>query len=86
MSALPVIAPVARAAYVEVEYYDEKGAKKHWNLKESLIESKMMNRVLQHEIDHMDGIICVDLVKNPRELLLESDPKFYDKARFEVVK
>ncbi|HVT00846.1 MAG TPA: peptide deformylase [Patescibacteria group bacterium] len=85
MSALPVIAPVVRPAWVEVEYYDENGVRQVWNTKDDTQPHIMMNRVLQHEIDHMNGIINIDLVKNPNELFLESDPKFYHEAKFEEV-
>jgi len=33
-----------------------------------------------------DADINVDKVKSPKELILESDPKFYDNAGFEEVK
>ncbi len=43
-----------------------------------------MNRVFQHEIDHMEGIINIDRCLS-KELTLESDPKFYKKTKFEKV-
>ena len=86
MSALPVIAPVVHPAWVEVEYYDENGKKQIWKTKDDSQPHIMMNRVLQHEIDHMNGIINIDLVNDPKELFLESDPKFYDNAKFEEIK
>lgn len=70
MSVNPIIAPVDKPSWIEFEYLDEKG--------------KMYNRVFQHEIDHMDGIINIDLVKS-KELNFESDPSYYEKARFEEV-
>ncbi|HVZ12357.1 MAG TPA: peptide deformylase [Patescibacteria group bacterium] len=85
MSALPIIAPVARPARVEVEYLDEKGVVQVWNGKDTSNVNRMMNRVIQHEMDHMDGIINIDLVKNPSDLFLESDPNFYDIAKFEKI-
>lgn len=84
MSANPIIAPVVRPAWIEFEYYDENGDKKYWNRKDINKEGKICNRVFQHEIDHMDGIINIDRV-NSRELILESDPKFYKNAAFEEV-
>lgn len=45
----------------------------------------MLNRVFQHEIDHMNGIINIDKVKSPKELILESDPDFHKNAKFEEV-
>lgn len=85
MSAYPIIAPVVRPAWVEFTYYDEKGKKRKWDTKNNSDIGKMMNRVFQHEIDHMDGIINIDKVASTRELILESDPSFYDNAQFEEV-
>src|SRR5680860_1433719 len=82
MSAFPVIAPVTRPSWIEFEYYDEKGVRRYWNRKNDTKTNKIYNRVFQHELDHMDGIINIDRVES-RELTLESDPKFYEKAKFE---
>jgi len=78
MSANPIIAKVVRPEWVEFEYLNEKGEKAVWSEK----ENKIMNRVFQHEIDHMEGIINIDLVKSS-ELILLSDPKFFEEAKFE---
>lgn len=86
MSASPIIAPTIRPSWIEFDYYDEKGKLKHWNMKDTTALGKMMNRVLQHEIDHMDGIINIDKVKNGKELFIESDPDFYNNAKFKEVK
>lgn len=80
MSANPIIAPVVRSAWIEFEYYDESGKLQKWNNH----DDKILNRVFQHEIDHMNGIINIDLVE-PKELFLESDPDFYKNAKFEEV-
>ncbi|MDO8618486.1 MAG: peptide deformylase [Candidatus Daviesbacteria bacterium] len=79
MSANPVIVPTARPAWIEFEYLDEKGNLQYWTDKD-----KMLNRVFQHEIDHMNGIINLD-IGNPKEFILEADPKFYQNAKFEKV-
>lgn len=86
MSANPVIAPTIRPSWIEFEYYDERGELNYWNTKDNSKVGKMMNRVFQHEIDHMDGVINIDIVKNPKEIILHSDPNFYKSAKFEVVK
>ncbi len=83
MSANPVIVPLARPAWIEFNYYDERGNPKYWRMKDSTSLGKMLNRVFQHEIDHMEGIVNVDLIKSPKELILVSDPEFYKKAKFE---
>ncbi len=78
MSANPIIAKVVRPEWIEFEYLNEKGEQVFWSQK----ENKIMNRVFQHEIDHMEGIINIDLVKSS-ELILLSDPKFFEEAKFE---
>lgn len=85
MSANPIVAPTVRPAWIEFEYYDEFAQKKLWNIKDDTEAGKIMNRVFQHEIDHMEGIINIDTVHFSRELILESDPDFYKDASFEEV-
>lgn len=53
MSASPVIVPVIRPAWVEFSYFDEQGNEKFWKTKDESEPGNMMNRVIQHEIDHM---------------------------------
>lgn len=84
MSANPLIAKVTRPSWIEFEYFDEFGKKQYWKTKDKDKKGKIYNRVFQHEIDHMDGIINMDLVPS-KELIFESDPKFYKKAKFEEV-
>jgi|SRR5579885_1764294 len=84
ISVNPIIAPVVRPAWIEFAYYDENGQKQFWKTKDDTDFGKMMNRVFQHEIDHMNGIINIDKV-NSKELILESDPDFYHNAVFEEV-
>lgn len=84
MSANPLIAPVVRPAWIEFEYYDENGHKKIWNKKDITKKLTMYNRVFQHEIDHMDGIINIDRVSS-KELIFESDPAYYTHAKFEEI-
>lgn len=76
MSANPIIAKVIRPSWIKTEYLDEEGKKQIWNKKDLIL-----NRVLQHEIDHMEGIINIDLVK-PDQLILDSDPGYFKKAKF----
>lgn len=81
MSANPIIAKVPRPSYIEFEYLDENGNKQTWDDK----KNKIMNRVFQHEIDHMEGIINIDLVKSS-DLIFLSDSKFFKKSAFTEVK
>jgi peptide deformylase len=85
MSANPLIAPVVRPSWIEFSYYDEKGEKQCWNTKDDTKEGRIYNRVFQHEIDHMDGIINIDRVQS-NKLIFESDPLFYEKAKFKKVR
>lgn len=85
MSAVPVIAPVVRPAWIEFEYLDENGKQELWNTHADTDFGQMMNRVFQHEIDHMDGIINLFKVATPKDLLMESNPDFYKNAQFTEV-
>ncbi len=48
---------VTRAEYVEVEGLDRKGRPVTWELE------GLPSRVVQHEVDHLNGILFTDLVK-----------------------
>ena len=78
----PVIVPTVRPSWIEFDYYDEKGKLNRWKDKKDLI----LNRVFQHEIDHMEGTINIDKIKDNTKIFLESDPEFYTSAKFEKVK
>lgn len=80
MSANPIIVPVNRPSFIEFEYFDEKGNKQLWLDH----EDQIMNRVFEHEIDHMEGIINIDLAPS-KDLILLSDQKFFKSAKFEKV-
>lgn len=84
MSANPIIAPTIRPAWIEFDYYDEGGKLRHWDKKDDTEQGRILNRVFQHEIDHMNGVINIDKC-NPKDLILESDPKFYKNADFTEV-
>jgi peptide deformylase len=45
---------VSRALHIEVEYRDERGEKR------SLDAEGFLARAIQHEIDHLDGVLFVD--------------------------
>ncbi|RYG44499.1 peptide deformylase [bacterium] len=57
---------VKRAEYVEVEAYDRKGRRMVWELE------GLPARVVQHEIDHLHGILFIDIVI--KETLHWQDP------------
>jgi len=85
MSANNLIAPVIRSAWVEIEYRDEKGKEKIWDVKATTKQGLLENRIVQHEIDHLNGIINIDRV-DARELTFVSDYTFYANARFKKIK
>ena len=65
---------VTRPAAVEVEALDRKGRKVTFNLK------GLKARVVQHEIDHLDGILFIDKVDavtlhwmNPEKTMVEAE-------------
>lgn len=70
MSATPIVVPLIRPVWIEFEYHDENGDLQIWKGKNLLL-----NRVFQHEIDHMEGIINIDKV-DPKEYTLVSNGKF----------
>ena len=84
MSCNGLIANVTRPAWIEFTYYNEQGKKNIWKTKDATKQGRMYNRVLQHEIDHLHGIINIDLVAS-KELIFISDPHFYEKADFQKV-
>lgn len=54
-----IYGPVLRHKKVTCSYYDEKGEKK------KIQAEKILSRIIQHETDHLDGILFIDrLVKN----------------------
>ncbi len=83
MSEGPLFAPVKRPSWIEFEYHNENGVKQYWNTKDEGA-GRIYNRVFQHEIDHMDGIIFLDRA-DLKQLVLESDPNFYEQAKFTKV-
>lgn len=84
MSAHPLVAPVVQSEWVEVEYYDELGDKQYWAQKSNTKQGRIYNRVLQHEIDHLNGIINIDRVA-AKDIIFALDPDFYEQATFEEI-
>lgn len=58
---------VPRWTKIEVEYIDEKGEK----IKEK--HAGFIARVFQHEIDHLNGIVYVDRMKDMRTLMTHKE-------------
>lgn len=54
MSLPGVVVPVTRPDKIKLEYQDEKG------VKHTLIANSLLSRCIQHETDHLHGILIVD--------------------------
>ena len=61
-----VRAEIIRPDTLTIEYFDE-----NWNLKEEEF-SKMTARVIQHEYDHLEGILFVDYLKGLKRRMIKS--------------
>ncbi|MBN3582584.1 peptide deformylase [Algoriphagus aestuarii] len=61
-----VRAEIIRPEKLTIEYYDE-----NWNLKEEEFGG-MTARVIQHEYDHLEGILFVDYLKGLKKRLVKS--------------
>ena len=55
---------VSRKPEIRIQYYDE-----NWNFFDELYTS-VMARIIQHEYDHLEGVLFVDRVSNIRKVLL----------------
>ena len=58
---------VERSEKVTIEAYDEKGKKFQRGT------SKLYARVMQHEIDHLDGILFIEKAKNIKKIHVKKD-------------
>lgn len=61
-----VRAEIIRPDKLTIEYYDE-----NWNLKEEEF-SGMTARVIQHEYDHLEGILFIDYLKGLKKRLIQA--------------
>ena len=64
-----LFAPVKRPEKVEVEAFDEKGNKFRFKA------DGMLSRVIQHEIDHLNGIEFIEKVKDPKSYMSSGEYK-----------
>jgi peptide deformylase len=69
---------VNREAYVRITYYDE-----NWDFHDE-VYTGYKARIIQHEYDHLDGILFTDKVSPLRRRLLKSKLSAISKGRFEV--
>jgi peptide deformylase len=65
MSFPGLLVRVSRASSISIDYVDEKGTPKRWERVD-----RAASELLQHEIDHLDGILAVDRAEGPDALVL----------------
>jgi peptide deformylase len=65
-----ILVKLKRHSSVTVEYLDENGSKRR------LIAKGGLSELLQHEIDHLDGILAIDRAIDSKHIILRSE---YDK-------
>jgi peptide deformylase len=63
--------PVERSSAIQLSYYDENGEKQDIHMQD------FMAHVVQHEIDHLNGKLFLEYVKNPRNLWQENELDAY---------
>jgi peptide deformylase len=59
-------APVPRYSAIRVRYLDQHGEA------HDRVEGEFLARVMQHEIDHLDGVLCIDRVADKRLIRAET--------------
>lgn len=69
---------VNRESFIRMNYYDES-----WAYHEAVFEGYKA-RIIQHEYDHLDGILFTDKVSPIRKRLLKSKLSALSKGKFEV--
>jgi peptide deformylase len=69
---------VNRESFIKIKYYDE-----NWNWHDEVYEGYAA-RIIQHEYDHLDGIMFTDKVSPLRKRLLKSKLTAISKGKFEA--
>ncbi|NLV18306.1 MAG: peptide deformylase [Bacteroidetes bacterium] len=69
---------VKRENYIRLEYYDE-----NWQFHDEVFEGYTA-RIIQHEYDHLDGILFTDKVSPLRKKLLQGKLKGISKGHFDA--
>jgi len=67
-----ILVKLERNYSVEVRFTDESGKRR------SIKASAAFSELLQHEIDHLDGILAIDRAIDSKHIILRSE---YDKIR-----
>lgn len=58
---------IPRSRAITVEYRDEGGGRHVEEFRDDLSE------LLQHEIDHLDGVMCTDRLREPRDIIMKAE-------------
>jgi len=67
--------PVPRASFIEVEGWNEKGEK-------IKVEAEgLLARVIQHEVDHLEGVLTIDYARPAKRVKLEKLLKELNRRR-----
>ena len=69
---------VNRESHIRIEYYDE-----NWEFHDEVYDGYKA-RIIQHEYDHLDGILFTDLVSPLRRRLLRNKLNAISKGKFEA--
>ncbi|NIM20747.1 MAG: peptide deformylase [Candidatus Latescibacteria bacterium] len=64
-----ISAPIVRPQSVEVRYQDLDGQI------HTVSDSSLFGRILLHEIDHLDGRLCIDYISSAQKSLIKSQLK-----------
>lgn len=70
-----LFAKVPRYKRIRLQYYDEKGIKQH-----EYFEG-LLAHVIQHEVDHLEGILFVDKVRDTKSYMTHKEYVAYAKAK-----
>ena len=73
MSFPDLLVRVRRHESIDVRYMDEDGVAREWT-----DIDRARSELLQHEIDHLDGILAIDRAINPEDIIYRSE---YEKHR-----
>lgn len=66
---------VSRPETVWVKYYDRNGKKR------SIKATGYFSHIVQHEIDHLNGVLFISYISDPRKLLTEKELKALEKNK-----
>ena len=69
---------INRKSIVEIEYYDE-----NWNFYKEIFDG-MKARIIQHEYDHLEGILFTDYLSSLKKKLIKNKLLQISKGRVDV--